>query len=242
MGTAVSIDVRGARAPRAPVARVLTWLHHVDATYSTYRPESVICRLARGELAHSAAPAPVRAVLERCRNLRAETGGFFDARTADGGLDPSALIKGWAVQRSAALLRAAGLRDFCINAGGDVLAAGVPRPEPTWRVGVQHPRDRTAVAAIVAARDLAVATSGAYERGTHIRDPRSGQPPEGVLSVTVTGPDLGTADAYSTAAFAMGLEGPAWTLRLPAGYEAMTILDDDTVLCTPGFPSLERAR
>jgi thiamine biosynthesis lipoprotein len=59
-----------------------------------------------------------------------------------------------------------------------------------------------------------------------------------VLSVTVTGPDLGTADAYSTAAFAMGLDGPAWTLELDV-YEAMTILADGTILSTPGFPALE---
>jgi thiamine biosynthesis lipoprotein len=56
--------------------------------------------------------------------------------------------------------------------------------------------------------------------------------------VTVTGPDLGTADAYSTAAFAMGVDGPAWTIALD-GYEAMTILTDGTVLCTPGIPLLE---
>jgi thiamine biosynthesis lipoprotein len=51
----------------------------------------------------------------------------------------------------------------------------------------------------------------------------------------VIGPDLGLADAYSTAAFAMGLDGPAWTIGLH-GYEAMTILADRTVLCTPNFP------
>jgi thiamine biosynthesis lipoprotein len=65
--------------------------------------------------------------------------------------------------------------------------------------------------------------------------PHTGRAPAGVLSVTVIGPDLGTADAYATAAFAMGLEGPAWTARL-RGYEAMTILADQTVLTTGGFP------
>ena len=82
--------------------------------------------------------------------------------------------------------------------------------------------------------DAAVATAGAYERGEHIVDPRGDRPPEGVLSVTVVGPDLGTADAYATAAFAMGLDGPAWTAGLD-GYEAMTILADGRVLSTPGL-------
>ena len=83
-------------------------------------------------------------------------------------------------------------------------------------------------------RDAAVATSGAYERGEHIRDPRTGRAPAGVESVTVVGPDLGTADAYATAAFALGAEGPAWTAGLD-GYEAMTIVPGDRVLSTPGF-------
>ena len=69
-----------------------------------------------------------------------------------------------------------------------------------------------------------------------VLDPHSGRPPRGVLSATITGPELGRADAYATAAFAMGEGGPAWTARLPAGYEALTILVDGRVLSTLGFP------
>ena len=65
-----------------------------------------------------------------------------------------------------------------------------------------------AVAAVVEANDLAVATSGAYARGEHVLDPHTRRPPDGVLSVTITGPELATADAYATAAFAMGAAGP----------------------------------
>jgi thiamine biosynthesis lipoprotein len=153
------------------------------------------------------------------------TGGYFDAR-ARGRLDPSGLVKGWAVDRAVALLD---VGRACIDAGGDVLVRG-----RGWRVGVRHPRERGALCAVIEAGDLAVATSGAYERGLHIVDPHTGRPPEGVLSVTVVGPDLATADAYATAAFAMGETGPAWTARL-RGYDAMTILAGDEVLATPGF-------
>jgi len=93
------------------------------------------------------------------------------------------------------------------------------------------------VAKAIEVTELAVATSGVYERGAHVRDPHTGRPPDGVLSVTVSGPDLGTADAYATAAFAMGAAGPAWTARL-RGYEASTILADGRVLSTPGFPGV----
>lgn len=93
------------------------------------------------------------------------------------------------------------------------------------------------MAKVVEGDDLCVATSGAYERGEHVYDPHTGSAPTGILSVTIAGPDLGTADAYATAAFAMGgRRATGWTARL-RGYEAMTILDDGRVLLTPGFPT-----
>ena len=79
-------------------------------------------------------------------------------------------------------------------------------PNPRWRVGIQHPHDPRRRSRRSSRRDdLAVATSGAYVRGDHVVDPHTGRPPHGVLSVTIVGPDLATADAYATAAFAMGL-------------------------------------
>ena len=235
MGTVVSFDVRagGARA-EAAVDDAVAWLRDVEERFSTYRADSEISRIDRGELAVADASAGVRRVLARCAELREQTGGFFDAH-AGGRLDPSALVKGWAVQRGADLLGLGGLTDFCLTAGGDLVVRGGALPARRWRVGIQHPLDRQAVAATIDVTDLAVATSGAYERGEHLVDPHRGATPGDVLSVTVAGPDLGTADAYSTAAYAMGADGPAWTLGL-AGYEAMTILTDHTVLCTPGFP------
>jgi FAD:protein FMN transferase len=222
MGMPVTVSGAGAD-------EVFAWLRRVDALFSTYRADSEVSRLDRGELEPGDADPLVREVLARCEALRVETGGAFDAR-ATGRLDPSGLVKGWAVERAAALLEAAGARRFCVNAGGDLVVRGGP-----WRVGVRHPGRRRRLAAALAVTDGAVATSGAYERGAHVVDPRSGRPARGVRSVTVVGPDLGTADAYATAAFGMGADGPAWTAGLE-GYEAMTIVGD-RVLCTRGFPS-----
>ena len=238
MGTVVVVDVRDGDVPDAALDEVFDWLRLVDETFSTYRPQSEISRLARGELAPSEACAEVRDVLARCAELQHATGGFFDAHADAGALDPSALVKGWSVDRAGELLDRAGARNYAINAGGDVLARGRPRPGGAWRIGIRHPELPDAVAKVVEANDLAVATSGTYERGLHILDPHTGAAPAGVLSVTVTGPELGTADAYATAAFAMGLDGPPWTARLAGGYEASTILGDGRVLSTPGFPSV----
>jgi thiamine biosynthesis lipoprotein len=234
MGTVVSLDVRSVAPDPAAVRAAFASLHEADGRFSPFDASSELCRFERGEVAEVS--ADLRWVLDRCTALRLQTGGFFDAY-ATGRLDPSALVKGWAAQRAADILLAGGITDFCLTAGGDVITRGDALPERGWRVGIQHPLDRDAVASCVRARNLAVATSGTYERGEHIVDPWTAAAPSGVLSVTVTGPDLGIADALSTAAFAMGADGPAWTLGLD-GYEAMTILADGTVLCTPGFPAV----
>jgi thiamine biosynthesis lipoprotein len=237
MGIPVGIDVRDAGVEPAALDRAFAWLRRVDATFSTYRADSAVSRLNAGTLALDDAAPEVRAVLARCETLRVRTRGCFDVR-ARGAIDPSAFVKGWAVEGAASMLVAAGARNLCVHAGGDVRVRGERAPGLPWRVGVQHPYRRDRTAAVLRARDLAVATSGAYERGAHIVDPRTGEPPEGVLSVTVLGPDLGTADAYATAAFAMGVEGPAWTAGLD-GYEALTILSDGRVLSTRGVADVE---
>jgi FAD:protein FMN transferase len=232
MGTVVTFDIRGDGPPEDAVGAAVASLHDVDAEFSTYRRDSAVCRFDRGELVRGSASDNLRWIIDRCERLRDQTNGFFDAY-ANGPFDPSALVKGWAVQRAGDMLRMAGVDSFCINAGGDVVTCGGP-----WRVGIRHPHDAQALAAVVEADgELAVATSALYERGEHIINPVTGRAPDGVASVTVAGPDLGMADAYATAAFAMGRQGPAWTLGVD-GYESMTILDDGVVLTTPGFPAV----
>jgi thiamine biosynthesis lipoprotein len=226
MGMPVTIDVRDRFAAPGAIDSAFAWLRWVDRTFSTYRADSQVSRIARGELAPGDAHPLVREVLAGCEVLRRATAGYFDP-CHSGTVDPTGLVKGWAVDRAARLL--GGAHRLYLDAGGDVLVRG-----GGWRVGIRHPRERGRLCAVLAADDLAVATSGAYERGPHIVDPHTGCAPSGVLSVSVIGPDLATADAYATAAFAMGEAGPAWTARL-RGYEAMSVLEGEEVLATPGF-------
>ena len=240
MGMPIVIDLRDEHADAALTDAAFAEFRSVDARFSTYRDDSEIMRINRGELALADAHPDVREILARCDELRAETGGFFDVRAATASrIDPSGLVKGWAVDRVAAMLTAAGLRNYAVNAGGDVIVRGRGVPDEVWRVGIQHPTIGDRVAKVVVARDLAIATSGAYARGDHVVNPHTREPSRDVLSVTITGPVLATADAYATAAFAMGAAGPAWTARL-RGYEAMTITADGRVLSTPGFPGEDR--
>jgi thiamine biosynthesis lipoprotein len=232
MGLPVSVHVRGphadAPAVAGAVADLFAELRVVDAVFSTYRPDSHISALNRGE--------PVRdplvdTVIELCEQARERTGGYFDAHLpAAGGstrIDPSGLVKGWAVERAAAHLD--GLGDFYVSAGGDVVTRG------SWRVGVEDPAQPDRLLTILDVNDGAVATSGRTHRGAHIRDPFTGAPAVGVHAVTVVGPSLTWADVYATAAVARGPAAVAWLAGLP-GYEALLIGDDGRMLATPGWP------
>jgi thiamine biosynthesis lipoprotein len=233
MGMPIEIDVRDQDAEPAPVEAAFDWLRFVDETFSTYKPGSEINRLRRGELTIAECHPDVDEVLTRCARLREETDGYFSVRAA-GTLDPSGLVKGWAVAKAADLLSAAGARNFSINAGGDVVVRGEPAPGLQWQIGIRHPLEHDKVAVVLAARDLAVATSGEYERGAHVIDPHTGRPPTGLLSATIVGPDLAVADAYATATFAMGESGPAWSSTRP-GYETLCITAGHEVLSSPGL-------
>ena len=216
--------------------RAFDQLRAVEARFSTYRPDSEISRLARGELAERDASPEVRHVLAACDQLAVTSDGAFDARRqpAVGGLDPSAYVKGWAVEEAAWILDDAGLTDYTINAGGDIVVRGTAEAGRPWRIGIRHPDRVDRVAAVLELRDGAVATSGTYERGTHIVDPRTGAPATGLRSLTVVGPRLAYVDAYATAAFVMGLDGLAWVAR-HRDHEALAITTDDRVVWTAGL-------
>jgi len=234
MGTAIGIDVRGAGVAPAAVDAAFALLRDVDARFSPYRPDSEVSRLIRGELDEATCAPDLRAILGLCEDLRRTSDGAFDIRRhrPDGRPDPTALVKGWAVEQASLLLDAAGATDFSINAGGDIVARGEPEPGRSWRIGIRHPRLPSEVAAVLAVRDQAVATSGGYERGDHIVDPRTGRPPRELLSMTVVGPSLTDADAYATIGFVLGLAGLAWVDR-HAGYGALAITADERVVWTP---------
>jgi len=231
MGTVVTVAVPEGCAP-ALLDQVFAWFHWVDRTFSVHRPDSQVSLAGAGHLAPGDAHPLVEEVLDRCAGLFAETDGWFDAwpHGPGQGVDPSGYVKGWSVDVAAGLLQGGGLADYCISAGGDLRAAGrAPEGRP-WRIGVQHPLERQAVAAVLESSDLAVATSGAYQRGAHIWGRAGGD----LLSATVAGPRLGTADALATALFAADGKAGGWFHRFP-GYHYLTIGTDRRVRWTPGL-------
>jgi FAD:protein FMN transferase len=228
MGLPVSVHVRaaGAHSPAvaAAVAEFYRRLHRDDRRFSTYRPDSEVSALRRGEL-----PEPsqdLRTVLELCQRAKERTGGAFDA-DLPGGFDPGGLVKGWAVERAAATLRdAVGGGDWLVNAGGDILLHAAPGR--TWVVGVEDPRDPARTLLALALSAGAVATSGPARRGAHITDPRTGRPVgPGLLSATVLADTLLCADVCATAAYVLGAGG-----LTELGVRGLLVREDGSQLST----------
>ncbi len=240
MGTAISIDLVDCD-DRIVIDELVTWFHEVDSVFSPYIADSTISRIGRSELAptDSCVSDDVREVLQRCGELCAQTNGVFDVWSLPSPngtrFDPCGYVKGWSVQRSIELLGRRGVFNFCINAGGDVAVGGSNPDGHPWRVGVRDPITVNAIALTVRTEgSMAVATSGCYERGTHIIDPRSGEAVEAFASATVVGPDAGDADAYATTVLILGSSGLQW-LEEREGYSGCLITHDRRILSTDGF-------
>jgi FAD:protein FMN transferase len=241
MGTVVSFDVRvddeRFRTPmQVAVETAVAWLHRVDEVFSTYRADSQISKLGNGELRLSECDGDVTEVLDLCAEVGRETNGYFSSMYA-GRLDPSGVVKGWAIQRASELLGAAGSTRHCVNGGGDLQAVGEPTPGAGWQIGIAHPLYRESYASVVTVRDGAVATSGTAERGAHVIDPFTGKPVTALASVTVVGTDLIRTDAYATAALAMGGQARDWLERRP-GFEGFAVVADGSGWWTSGYPKV----
>ncbi|MBA8947297.1 thiamine biosynthesis lipoprotein [Streptomyces calvus] len=240
MGTVFSFDVRGGEpaAVRAALQAAVAELHRVDEVFSTYRDDSQVSRLARGELTLGECDPEVAEVLELAAEAERVSDGWFSPRYR-GRLDPTGIVKGWAAERAARRIAGAGAAGVSVNGGGDVQLLGVPGADRPWRVGVSDPLRPGALAAVVSAAgaaELAVATSGTVERGEHIVDPRTGRSAvTDLVAVTVVAPRLTWADCWATAAFAMGSRGAlGWLESLPDA-EALLVTAGDEVRCTGGL-------
>ncbi|MDT4929070.1 MAG: FAD:protein transferase [Pseudonocardiales bacterium] len=221
MGTVFTIDIRDPGDWRDAVRDVVNWLHQVDAVFSTYRADSDVSRIQRRELRAVDAHPDVLEVLDLCAQVQAATDGYFSA-LHNGKLDPTGLVKGWAIERAGELLRRHGSPNHAVNGGGDMQLAGEGAPGRPWRVGIADPADRTRVLTVLAGRDFAVATSGTAERGEHLVDPFTNRAATALASASVAGPSLTVADAYATAAFVMGDDALGWIEGVPE-YDVLVV-------------------
>lgn len=229
MGMPVTIDAEDSGLARA-VEDAFRELRRIDERYSPFRAGSAVSRVNRGQVALDSDPE-LAEVARLCRLYAAATDAVFDAWPG-GVFNPSGLVKSWAMDRAAAILEAAGAKRYFIDAGGDVLARGGRAPAVPWRVGIRHPVERHLVARVLEGFDIAVATSGTYEKGEHIWNRTASD----LVSVTVVGRDIVEVDVWATVCFARGLPGLALLEERP-GLEGFAITSGLTGYRTSGFPA-----
>lgn len=187
------------------------YVQHIDEIFSTYKPTSQISRLRKGELSLDKAPSEVLEVWKQCVHARYLSDGAFDPWKVEGGFDPSGMVKGWAADKCAEILSDMGVHHMQLNFAGDItLRGGELQPDGSnipWSIGVVNPDNTHEVLQVFRLMDGAIATSGDYERGAHIRDPFSGTIAIGARSATVVGPDGAICDAMATALMVTGDDG-----------------------------------
>jgi len=236
MGMPITVDIVGA-TESCLLDWVFAYFEEVDRRFSTYKPDSEISAINQGRLAKSGYSDEMREVLALAEATKCESDGYFDIRKADGSLDPSGIVKGWAIRNAAAILVDAGVRDFFIDAGGDIQSSGKNAAGEEWSVGIRNPFDETEIIKIVYPHGRGVATSGTYVRGQHIYDPHTpGSAITDIVSLTVIGPDVLDADRFATAAFAMGMEGIVFIEEMP-GFEGYLVNSGRRAVFTSGFPA-----
>ena len=238
MGTVVTFDLYDENEPTDVVLSLLQEaigvLHEADDVFSTYKDDSPLSRLRRGEMAVEQCPKDVGDVLELCEVARTITDGWFDPWSIPGGVDPTGYVKGWAAQRSLDVLRHGAIHGAIVNAAGDTASFGGPHPGERFRIGIVDPASTQRLACVVESPG-AVATSGTYERGCHLIDPRTRRPTSRAMSATVTGTDLGVADALATALAVGGVQVLSLFEAID-GYEGLVIDMDNNFHTSAGFP------
>ena len=233
MGMPITVEVVDPGVTEADIANVFAYFRAVDETFSTYKEHSEISKINRGELRAGEYSDDMKTIFALSEQTRQETQGYFDIRH-NGVVDPSGIVKGWAILQAATMLKAAGFMHFYIDAGGDIQVAGYKGGNP-WRIGIRNPFNRTEIVKVLSITDKGIATSGTAIRGQHIYDPHNPHAAlSDIVSLTVIGPNVYEADRFATAAFAMGKKGIYFIEQLP-GFEGYMIDASAQATFTSGF-------
>lgn len=235
MGMPVVVKLPDTSATKDQAELVFAHFRQVDERFSTYKETSEITAINKKRLHPSEYSPEMREVFRLSALTKEETNGFFDIRQPNGTIDPSGLVKGWAIQQAAELLVRLGVLNFYVEAGGDISLGGYTEGERPWRVGIRNPFNRQENVKILSLTNCGVATSGTAIRGQHIYDPfHPDHPITDIVSLTVVGPNIYEADRFATAAFAMGKQGIHFIERRP-GLEGYMVDASGTATETTGF-------
>lgn len=240
MGMTVTVEVVDESVTIESIEKVFSYFTYVDETFSTYKDSSEISKINRGELHESDWSEDMKEVFLLSEKTKKESNGYFDIKRADGYIDPSGLVKGWAIRNAAHILDQEGYTDFYVDVGGDIEVRGRNSEGKYWNIGIKNPFNEKEIVKVVSLSNKGMATSGTYIRGQHIYNPHMKGDITDIISLTVIGSDVYEADRYATAAFAMGKQGIYFIEQLP-GFEGYMIDRDGLATPTSGFHTYTHA-
>ena len=216
MGMPVTVEIADAYATNVEIEKIFDYFRYVDEKFSTYKDTSEISEINRGEFPEAEWSADMKEVFRLSEETKQLTDGFFDIKTPKGTIDPSGMVKGWAIFNAAKMLRADGFHNFFVDAGGDIQPYGKNPKGQKWFVGIRNPFQTDEIVKTVYVSSEGVATSGTYIRGEHIYSPKDHRRTvSDIVSLTVIGPNIYEADRFATAAFAMGSQGIHFIEKMP---------------------------
>jgi FAD:protein FMN transferase len=241
MNMPISVEIVDERAGvEEAIRNVFDHFRSVDAQFSVFKDTSEISAINAGRLAVSESSPEMQEIFHLSEKTKKETLGFFDIRRPDGVINPSGVVKGWAIHRAARILSNAGFANFYVEAGGDIQVNGHNAEGKEWSIGIRDPLHEPfsdVIKVVYLGDGEGIATSGTYIRGQHIYDPHMPKREfADIVSLTVIGPNVCDADRYATAAFAMGREGIGFIERLD-GYEGYAVDSNGMAVATSGFES-----
>ncbi len=236
MGMPITVEISQEQGAPEAFDKVFDYFESVDRKFSTYKKDSEISKINRGEIPLSHASAEMQKIFQLAEQTKQQTSGYFDIKQPDGKYDPSGLVKGWAIHEASLLLEKLGFKRFFVEAGGDIQACSKNDGNiEKWSVGIRNPFNREEIVKVVYLESEGMATSGTYIRGQHIYNPhKPGEKFTEIVSLTVIGPNIYEADRFATAAFAMGKEGINFIEGLQ-GFEGYSIDSKGIATMTGGL-------
>jgi thiamine biosynthesis lipoprotein len=235
MGMPISVEVSDNHVTEKDFELVYAYFAAVDERFSTYKPESEITKINSGEISLENFSDQMKEIFTLAEQTKKQTNGFFDIKH-NGIIDPSGIVKGWAIYNAAKLLAQNGFQNFYVEAGGDIQVRGLNHQSQPWSVGIRNPFNQSEIVkSVELGNNQGMATSGNYIRGDHIYNPKDrGQLAEDIVSLTVIAENIYEADRFATAAFAMGAEGINFIESLPE-FEGYSIDRNGIATFTSGF-------
>lgn len=232
MGMSVAIEVLDPYTKSSDIDEILDYFHSMDELFSTYRKTSEISKINKKLLKLEDASPEVKKVLKLCQETKHETRGYFDI-SIEGIIDPSGLVKGYAINEGSKMLIKKGYKNFYVEIGGDIDIKGLKNGQK-WKVGVKNPLRTFENARVIYLSNRGIATSGTYERGMHIYNPIKKKLANELGSATVIAENVYEADRFATAVYAMGEKGIDF-LEEKEDLEGYLITRDGREMITSGF-------